>query len=56
MVKTAGAKKRRIRYSVNQYQYLDSDKARKILGYVARDMNTILAAYLQDVVVLKGAA
>ncbi len=47
---------RMIRYRASRYQYFDFDKARKIFDYVPRDVDTILAEYLQDKVMRKGVA
>lgn len=43
-----------IHYCANRYQYFDSGKARRNLGYVPRDVDTILAEYLQDAALRTG--
>jgi dihydroflavonol-4-reductase len=45
-----------IHYCANRFQYFDSGKARKNLGFVSRDVDTILAEYLQDQALCTGAA
>jgi dihydroflavonol-4-reductase len=37
-----------IHYCANRFQYFDSGKARRNLGFVSRDVDAILAEYLQD--------
>jgi dihydroflavonol-4-reductase len=37
-----------IHYCANRFQYFDSGKARKHLGYAPRDVDTILTEYLRD--------
>jgi dihydroflavonol-4-reductase len=56
----ARARKRRpkmtymIHYCANRFQYFDSSKARKALGYTPRDVETILAEHLAAIAAAKG--
>jgi len=45
-----------IHYCANRFQYFDSGRARRTLGYIPRDVDTILAEYLQNNAVLAGTA
>jgi dihydroflavonol-4-reductase len=45
-----------IHYCANRFQYFDSGKARRSLGYAPRDVDAILAEYLQDGAVCTEAA
>jgi len=45
-----------IHYCANRFQYFDSGRARRILGYVPRDVDTILAEYLQGNAMSTGTA
>jgi len=43
-------------YCANRFQYFDSGKARKHLGYAPRDVDAILAEYVQDQTACAGTA
>ncbi len=45
-----------IHYCANRFQYFDSGKARKRLGYAPRDVDAILAEYLQNQAACAGSA